>query len=325
LNDGTVAYTKPIKSKIPVGLRQGDEVITALDGQALIFPTPLGLVGLAPQDFVATTEKTLTYLTDAIQGAYQKFYNDSVMNAVLSTPCKPSIRLNTYKYWIIMHKYLDREVLAFDTRNGTWWKWTTPYPIRSIMTNSRLYILSQMDFSPIDDYTTSTPAKKPSLLGMSFVWADQEVNGTDYYDDTVPGILNGVSEEVYENAFAGNRRILHYASPIINWYFTSQRLHFDQINNYKAIKGINLNIKGDEIMTARMSTKVFRNLYHPERSDVVQIKINDLRTFVKRFNLMHVIDFQYKIENDADTDMMHQQQFKLNSLSIKYEIKERVR
>lgn len=112
---------------------------------------------------------------------------------------------------------------------------------------------------------------------------------------------------------------------MINWYFTSQRLHFDQINNYKAIKGINLSVKGDEKLTAKMSTKAFRSLYHPEQSEVIEIKMNDLRTFVKRFNLMHVVDFQYKIENDSDTDTSHQHQFKLNSLSVKYEVKERVR
>ena len=327
---GSVGYTKPIKSKIPVGLRRGSDVITALDGQVLIFPTPRGLVGLAPQDFVATTEKTMTYLTDAIQDTYHKFYNSLVMSTSLiptefELGYKPFIHLCTYKYWIIMYKYLDREMLALDTRTGTWWRWTTPYPIRSVVVGSRLHVLLQMDFSPIDDYMVTFPVKQPSLLGVSFIWSDRESAKFGYCDDTVSGVLDGTSEYIYVNDRVGYRRKVNYASPIIDWYFVSQRLHFDQINNYKAIKGINLNIKGDETMTAKMSTKVFRNLYHPEQSDVVQIKVNDVRTFVKRFNLMHVIDFQYKIENDADTDAMHQRQFKLNSLSVKYEVKERVR
>lgn len=329
LSDGTVAYTKPIKSKIPVGLRDGSDVITALDGQALIFPTPRGLVALAPQDFVATTEKTLTYLSDAIQAKYHDFYNNGVMSAMLipkefAYTYKPFIRINTYKYWILMHKYLDREILALDIRTGTWWVWTTPYPIRSIMVGSRLHILQQIDFSPIsEEYAIVIPAKKASLMGVSFMWADIEVDNVSYLDDTVNGAINGLATLVYENDAVDYRRILYYASPTINWYFTSQRLHFDQINNYKAIKGINMSIKGDNTMSAKLSTKVFRNLYHPEQSDVMEIKVNDLRTFVKRLNLMHVIDFQFQIENDAEADTPHQ--FRLNSLSVKYEVKERVR
>lgn len=329
LGDGTVAYTKPIKSKIPAGLRDGSDVITALDGQALIFPTPRGLVALAPQDFVATTEKTLTYLSDAIQAKYHDFYNNGVMSAMLipeefEYAYKPFIRITTYKYWILMYKYLDREILALDTRNGTWWVWTTPYPIRSIMVGSRLHILQQIDFSPIsEEYAVVSPMKEAPLMGVSYIWADLEVDDMSYWDSTVTGAINGLATLVHENDHVGDRRILHQASPTINWYFTSQRLHFDQINNYKAIKGINMSIKGDDTMSAKLSTKVFRNLYHPEQSDVMEIKVNDLRTFVKRLNLMHVIDFQFQIENDVEADTQHQ--FRLNSLSVKYEVKERVR
>jgi hypothetical protein len=346
-DSGAVVYTKPIKSKIPIGCRRGNQVITALDGQALIFPTPRGITALAPQDFVATTEKTLTYLSDAIQERYHKFYNNSVMSAALipnefKYAYRPMIRINTYKYWILFHRYMDREILALDTRCGTWRSWSTPYPIRSIMVGSRLHVLMQMDFTHMGNVGMSFPVNPTSLMGVSFVWTDKEIQivtdddegefptlgdtpiaNIGYYDDTVDKVLNGISELVYENAQFGERRVLHYASPQIHWFVTSQRMHFDQINNYKAIKGINLNLKGTEPLKAKLSTKVFRNMYHPEQSEVVEVKINDLRTFVKRFNLMHVIDFQYKIENDADTDTQHQ--LKLNSLSIKYEVKERVR
>lgn len=331
LNDGTIAYTKPVKSKIPVGLREGNHVITALDGQALIFPTPRGLVALAPQDFVATTEKTLTYLTDAIQEKYYSFYNDGVEDSSLIPEefefgHKPFISINTYKYWIIMHKYLDREIYALDTRDGTWWRWTTPYPIRSIMVGSRLHVLMQINFSPITQpFTIVEPAKYPSLMGVSFVFADKEVDDVTYWDSTVSGALNGLATLIHENEHVGDRRILHQASPIIDWYFTSQRLHFDQINNYKAIKAINFNVKGDETITAKLFTKAFRSLYHPEQSETIEVKMNDIRTFVKRFNLMHVIDFQYKIAVDRDTDASRRRQFKLNALSIKYEVKERIR
>ena len=347
-SDGSVAYSKPIKSKIPVGCRRGNQVVTALDGQALIFPTARGITALAPQDFIATTEKTLTYLSDAIQEKYHDFYNKTVMSAALipeefELGYRPMIRINTYKYWLLFHRYMDKEILALDTRNGTWWLWTTPYPIRSIMVGARLHVLMQLDFTPMQSIGMSFPVNPAPLMGVSFVWTDKEVaivtdddeefptlgdtpiKNIGYYDDTVNRVLNGDSELVYENKFVGWRRKLSYASPVIEWSFTSQRLHFGQINNYKAVKGINLNLKGTETMTAKLSTKAFRNLYHPEQSDMLEIKINDLRTFIKRFNIMHLIDFQYKIENDTSIDKEQQHQLMLNSLSIKYEVKERIR
>lgn len=342
--DGTVVYTKPILSKTPAGCKYGSDVITALDGQALIFPTPRGITALAPQDFVATTEKSLSYLSDAIQEKYDGFYHDSIVNSVLvpnefDRKCPSFIKIESYKYFILFYKYLDREILVLDTRNGSWWIWSTPYPIKSIMSGSRLHVLMQMDFSPIENGVIQM--SNFSLNGVSFVFTDREISiitsrdttfpefgdtpiaNKDYHDDTVDGILNGDVELIYENESVGYRRLLRYASPVIDWYFTSRKLHFGQINNYKAIKNITINVKGDETFRAKLSTKAFRSIYHPEQSDYMEVHINDIRTFVKRLNLMHVVDFQYKLENDNTAEI--QSQLKLNSLNIKYEIKEGIR
>ena len=332
LNDGSSAYTMPVRSKLPVGLRDGDEVVTALDGQALIFPTMRGIVALAPQDFVATTEKTLTYLSDSIQAKYNKFYNDNILNFASmhdesDTYYNPQIdsynsqiHITTYKYWLMFYKYFDREILAFDTRTTSWWIWTAPYPIRSIMIDNRMKVLMQIDFSPIQDFELTLPARKAPLMGVSFVWADKEnIDEIGYTDTIIDGALNGLSTLVYENEIIGNRRVLQYASPIINWHFTSQRLHFGQINNYKAVKGLVLNLNGDEMFGLKLSTKAFRSLYHPETKEVMEIMMNEAGTFVKPLNLLHLINFQYKLENDTP------HQLKLNSIGIKYEVKERIR
>lgn len=293
LND-TVVYTKPIRSKIPTGLRDGDEVVTALDGQAVIFPSERGLVALAPQDFIATTEKTLSYISDPIQSLYQELY-------------KSDIRIDTYKYFLLFHRRFGRDIIAFDTRNSSWWRWQTPYPIRSLLTNNGLRPLLQIDFS----------GTRPSLLGIPYILRDD----ITYKDDIVENSLNGNISKVYENEQVGERIVYHRAEPIINWWFTSQKLHFDQINNYKSVKSINLNL--NESAQLKLCTKAYRDMSHPEQDDVFNVKVNEIRTFVKRFNLMHVMHFQYRLENDRYVEVP--QQFKLNSLSIKYEVKERVR
>ena len=96
------------------------------------------------------------------------------------------------------------------------------------------------------------------------------------------------------------------------------RLHFNEINNYKHVKAIN-SAQGDTVQTAKISTKAYRDTYHPEKSEVREIEINDLRTFIERLNIMRVINFVYKLE--TDTRNQEQSQIRLNSISLKYELK----
>ena len=303
----TVMYMKAIKSKIPIGCKAGNDIITALDGQAIIFATPRGLTAMVPQDFVATTEKTLSYLSDIIQEKYYQFYNNSVNNY------SANIKIITYKYYILLYKYMNREILAFDTRDNTWWSWETPYPIKSLIADTRLRAILQID------YISAT------LLGVPFIFADKEVTNIGYYDDIIVKTLNGDNILVFRNETEGYKSIIVYATSIIDWYFISQKLHFDQINNYKTIESINTNLVGVNNIITKLSTKIYRDSYHPENAIVTEIAINDLCTFVKRVNFMHVINFQYRFENDKAPDKTLQQQLKLNSLCIRYSVKEGVR
>lgn len=327
LNTGKVAYTAPVKSKIPLGCRDGSDVVTALDGQVILFSAPKGIAAMEPQDFVATTERTIKYLSDAIQSEYTHFYNDIIPSARLmpwddSAPkgYDPMIKIATYKYWLIFYRYMYNVCLAFDTRTGTWWKWSTQYPIIKVDVGERLHFIQQIDFNPTEQLEIVFPPPKLPLYGRNFVWCDREIenNSIAYLDDIVAGALDG---NVYKDN--GGRNIFRYAEPIIRWSFTSQRLHFGQINNYKLIKAINMSAQGDSVMTARLTTKAFRDYYHPEKSEVVEIKISDLRTYIRRMNIMHCVYFQYSLSNDVAVDT--QAQLRLNSLSVKYELKERVR
>lgn len=346
MSDGSVVYSKPIKSKIPFGCRAGNDIITALDGQVLLFATSRGIAAMAPEQFVATTERSITYLSDKIQDLYRDFYNNSIQSAAFIPDdfkrfYKPTAKINTYKYWILFWRYMDRQVLALDTRNSTWWRWTLPYPIRQISVTNRLHFILQIDFNPVVDGNIIVPNPKASLAGVDFLWTDKEIDietstdtdfpliednpivGVDYRDDVIDGALNGISELVYDNKFVGDMRVLKYASPIIHWYFVSQKLAFGAPNNYKAIKSIILNAKGTDTITAKLSTKAFRELHHPEKSITMEVQINDLRTFIKRMNILHTTNFQYRLENDTNEDTIAQ--LKLNLLSIKYEIKENIR
>ena len=340
--DSGLSYSKPVKSKIPLGVRDGDDVITALDGQVILFATKRGIASMTPQDFIASTERTLVYLSDAIQNRYEKFYNQSVKSASLipnefDTGYKCMIKICTYRYWLLFYRYMDNQILAYDTRYNAWWVWTTPYPIRELIVTNRLEALLQIDFNPVDNSQIILPANKFPFMGIRYLWTDDEVDldadasgafptltyeyeaNESYYDDVIEGALNGDSELIYDNKFAGSRRQLSYASPTIEWYITSQRLHLGALNNYKLIQAIYMTAKGVDNMTATLSTKAYRDAYHPESSIVFQMRINDLRTFLKRMNLMHTQFFQFMLSNDTNQET--QRHLKLDSISIRYEVK----
>lgn len=337
-----LSYSKPVKSKIPLGVREGDDVITALDGQVILFATKRGIAFMTPQDFIASTERTLVYLSDAIQNRYEKFYNQSVKSASLipnefDTGYKCMIKICAYRYWLLFYRYMDNQILAYDTRYNAWWIWTTPYPIRELIVTNRLEALLQIDFNPVDNSQIILPANKFPFMGIRYLWTDDEVDlDTDvsgafptltheyeanesYYDDVIEGALNGYSKLIYDNKFAGSRRQLSYASPTIEWHITSQKLHFNALNNYKLIQAIYMTAKGVDNMTATLSTKTYRDAYHPESSVVFQMRINDLRTFLKRMNLMHTQFFQFMLSNDSNQET--QKHLKLDSISIRYEVK----
>lgn len=117
---------------------------------------------------------------------------------------------------------------------------------------------------------------------------------------------------------------------IIDWKATSQPLAFGAINNYKQIKGININnvqLTKDPfnyILICR-NYKNQKNLYLPKVVDFEQEKITvgSYRTFVKRLNYIQSVKFQYTIANNSDLPI--QTPVSITAISTKYEIKGRVR
>lgn len=288
----TIRYA-PVKSKLPIGCREGNEIITVSDGQAILMMSEQGIAYLQPQDFVATTERVLNYITNNILNNYRPFYNEEVVNYNIS----PRIKVTYYNYYMLFYKYLSNEILILDTRSNTWWKWSTPYPICKIyQIKNKLKFLFLID----KKYDFNLPDLNVDWLGGCILSLTDKNN----YRDTI-----------IEDTFNDNGRI--------DWGFATQKLHFDAINNYKIVKGLNIISQAKNKFRARLSTKVYRNYYHPEQSDVIEVEINDLRTFVQRMNLMHLVNFELVVQNDYKDE--EPEQLILNSIGIKYEVKEVIR
>lgn len=101
------AYTYQ-KSKLQIGLPEGNNVITSLDGTTILFVTKRGLVGLGYQDFIASTEQALSYLSDSIFQIFNDWNN-------------ASIRLHLHGFWLICYKQTTGDVWIYDIRNKSWW------------------------------------------------------------------------------------------------------------------------------------------------------------------------------------------------------------
>ena len=309
---GQSLHSRPSLSKIPLGCRDGDEIITSPDGQGLIIATPRGIASLAPQDFVATTEKIVTYLSDPIYKTYATFYGGDVKNGTLykvdGKAFSPMVKILSHKFWLIFYKYMDKQMLLFDFRNGSWWRWTTPYPIYSLYSDKdELHAIFWLD------YLTGNLSTIPKTqAGCHYVFADD----VEYVDDIRAQTLNGDWEIEGIDTI-----VLRQAMGHIHWSFASQRLHLNAPQNYKSIKALTVNMRGDETLHAELRTKLYRDIAQFIDYEEVEMPVNEIRAFSKRVNFAHLINFQYELLcNDEYNDRLC-----FDSLCVKYEVKERVR
>lgn len=348
--NNTLVHKKLMKSKIPFGCKKGTDILVASDGQSIIFPTYRGIALLGPQDFVATTDPVINYISDNIQNFYLRFYSEVMFTPYVGQMTGSSIIYSvvferefaisfvTYKYWMFMYKRYSREALLYDMRDNTWWTWTMPYPVVDMAFTDRLYVLlhTAEKGASYKDFVNSTAreqrlcdlfvvADKEADLGYAlenFPRIDPSVDDFEYEDELIPNTLNGDVRVVKDDTDDGTHIELPLPQSRIDWFLISQKLYLGALNNYKTITGINIVAKGLYEYGTKLAMKAFRNIDHPEESIDMNVFIKDLRTFVQRLNLMHTIFFQYKLSN---TDDDKQRQAHIASLCVKYETKEGVR
>lgn len=106
-NIETVAYSY-YKSRIPLGCEQGSNVITSYDNKYTMFVTKRGFVAMSYQDFIASEEQALTFLSDTVYDAFNKWN-------------KGPIKLFQYNFWIILYRTDIGKAFIFDMRGNSWW------------------------------------------------------------------------------------------------------------------------------------------------------------------------------------------------------------
>lgn len=108
------------KSKLELGIKSGSDITTSYDGSRLIFPTERGIVTLSYQDFVASTDQVITFLSDTIHLQIKEF-------------CKDAVCLSKNDFWIVIYKKNRNEFYLLDSRNGAWWYWTLPNEVKKLV------------------------------------------------------------------------------------------------------------------------------------------------------------------------------------------------
>lgn len=103
----TVAYGY-YKSRIPLGCEQGSDVITSYDNKYTMFVTKRGFVAMSYQDFIASDEQALTFLSDTIYDMFNEWN-------------RGAIKLFQYNFWIILYRTNTGKAFIFDMRGNSWW------------------------------------------------------------------------------------------------------------------------------------------------------------------------------------------------------------
>lgn len=249
------------KSKMQVGCKYGSDVITSYDGKYVIFTTWRGLVAMSYQEFMATSEQTLTYLSDTIFSVFKDYITESNSTN--------EIKLFKYAYWIVVYKQDSNFLLLFDIRNNSWW----PLEYRSTLAK---FVLDKDTIMQLSN-------------GRIFTLDKSE---THYYDDndiTVRKIDWYIqSQKLHLNA-------LNYYKHIVNITFTS--VHNKQLLEQEEYDADLFSFK---LQVNNYRKKIDGNINNEDEFVSIVYNVESARTFVQRLNYSKVNEFQYLLSSDDE-------------------------
>lgn len=190
--DSDVKAYRYYKSRVPLGKEAGSDVITTYDNKYTVFCTNRGLVAMAYQDFINSTEQALTFLSDTI---FAKFSDWN----------QGAIKLYLYKFWLIVYRLDDNTAFVFDMRNNSWWPASYKYDLlKTIVTindtpvlllNGKTYLFNKSSEEYYDDNDGT----------KQIVWYFQSqklhFNAINYYKHIVNMTVSSISDNQFTTKF----------------------------------------------------------------------------------------------------------------------------
>lgn len=262
--DGKQGVYRYYKSKLQAGCKKGSDVLVTYDGKYTIFASNRGLVAMSYQDFIASTEQSLTYLSDNIY--------DMFINYITEKNSLNQIKLYKFGYWIVIYKRDSKDGFVFDTRNNSWW------PLSSFDKPTK--------FVTIDN--------KVEMLSAGNMY-DLNKSDADYYDYDGE-FVNKVSWFVKSQKL--HLSALNNYKHIINMTFVS--VHDSNIlqNSEHNIDGLDF-----KLQVNCYRKKVDGNINSLDDYVTVNYRVDTIRTYVQRLNYSKINEFQYQLSSDEENAM----------------------
>lgn len=249
------------KSKLQVGCKQGSDVLTTFDGKYTIFASSRGLVAMSYQDFIASDEQSLTYISDTIYNIFLKYITEE--------NSKNEIKLFKFGYWLMIYKQDRKAGFIYDLRNKSWWptdgisdvtQFVNIADELQVLCDGKIFKLNKLD-TDYFDYDGVNKIKIPWLIKSQKLHL-QALNNYKH-------IVNMTFVSVHDT------KLLEQAQ------YNADSLDFKlQVNNYR--KKIDGNINDVEDYTS------------------VNYNVETIRTFVQRLNYSKVNEFQYQLSYDEE-------------------------
>lgn len=192
LTENGYAYTK---SRLDFGCKDGNDVETSFDGKYTLFDTERGFAALAYQDFVASTEQSVTFVSENIKALYDEFR------------IKP-VKLVKFKDYLFLY---NDSILVFDFRTGSWWPWTISNLNRIIRDDELMLIkegkLCRFDFTSVKYYDMCTTKED---IDWHITSQKLHLNANNNYKHIVNMTFSAVENEDTNTSLSINLTVKNY-------------------------------------------------------------------------------------------------------------------
>lgn len=220
------------KSQVHVGLTKGSDVVTSYDGKNVIFATQRGLVAMSYQDFIASTDQSLSYLSDSILVPFVNYCKDS------------AIKMFLFRYWLIVYKQNAAKMYVIDLRNGSWWPMEYKQGLVSACVNDGVPLL--VSDGSLFAFNTDDKSCKDwdnTLIVWKLLSQKLHFNAPNYYKHLYSLTINAVNNSQkpiayllgttnYRNiANVNSDEVMNYQVDIIRSYV--KRMNYSKVNEFQ--------------------------------------------------------------------------------------------
>lgn len=252
------------KSRLDFGCSEGTEVETSFDGKYTLFDTDRGFAALSYQDFIASTEQSVTFISDTIESMYKNFRK------------RHPVKLTKFDNYLFLYKdnVTTNDVLVYDFRTASWWPWYIRDFTKILRFNDELVIIKEDRFCNFyyghNSYYDYAGVKKEQKISWRIKSQKLHLNANNYDKHIINMTFFTVQNEaVYESETStfGTKMVMIPFSMKLN------------ITNY-------------------------RHYVDVVKEESFEYKVEVIRTFVKRLNFAKVREFQYELSSDLENSIL---------------------